>query len=145
MLSLAGFLQCPRRVISTEPDGPASDLMSAFLLQERPNSAWRRNTRAELLATNFHFTTPHADTSRFMQNMSIMAGSGCAASAIHRSQSSSDAKVGVLCIGWQVCTWTGGHTNRDHEDHCCHWDILARSSTCLNCAPRGGFIEGRKA
>jgi hypothetical protein len=73
--------------------------MSAFL-KERPNSAWRRNTRAELLATNFHFTTPHADSSRLMQNMSITEESGWAASAIQRSQSSSDAKVGPLCIGW---------------------------------------------
>jgi hypothetical protein len=49
---------------------------------------------------NFHFTTPHADTSRFMQNMSITEGSGCGTLAIQISQSSSDAKIGLLCIGW---------------------------------------------
>jgi len=50
--------------------------------------------------SKIHFTSPHADTSRLMQNMSITEGSGCATSAIQCSQSSSDAKVGLLCIGW---------------------------------------------
>jgi hypothetical protein len=27
-------------------------------------------------------------------------------------------------LAW-VCTWTGGHANRDHEDYRCHLDILA--------------------
>jgi hypothetical protein len=60
---------------------------------------------SEILALNnwrliFHFTTPHADTSRLMQNMSITEESGRATSAIQRSHSSSDANVGPLCIGW---------------------------------------------
>jgi hypothetical protein len=50
--------------------------------------------------SKIHFTTPHADTSRFMQNMSITEGSDCATSVIQCSQSSSDAKIGLLCIGW---------------------------------------------
>jgi hypothetical protein len=53
------------------------------------------------IAEQIHFTSPHADTSRLMQNVSITEGSGCATSAtIQRSQSSSDVKVGPLCIGW---------------------------------------------
>jgi hypothetical protein len=55
---------------------------------------------ADFSLRKIHLTSPHADTSRFMQNMSITEGSGCATSTIQRSQSSSDAKVGLLCIGW---------------------------------------------
>jgi hypothetical protein len=53
---------------------------------------------------NLYFTTPHSDTSRFMQNMSITEGSGCVTLAIQCSQSSSDAKIGLLCIGWHWMT-----------------------------------------
>jgi hypothetical protein len=71
----------------------------------RHGRAWaddllRRLPECSHWASGGHCTRPHADTSRFMQNVSITEGSGGMTSAIQCSQSSSDAKVGLFRIGW---------------------------------------------
>jgi hypothetical protein len=38
-----------------------------------------------------------------------------------------------------VCTWASGNTDRDHEDYCCHLDIIALSPNRIFQIPEGRF------